>query len=187
MEQLPTPSAVRITADRLLLRKARDGDRDGLIELQTDPEVWTYLGNPRRRKDAEQRLDAIGGPVNATAVPGMYVIADKATDRLLGTFQLTRRTLDYPGYVTGGEPELEVGYLLRREAWGAGLAFEAASAALRAAAAELRDQPVLLVTQTANRRSLALAARLSFRRVHTFELFDAEQALCESRLHSFEA
>jgi RimJ/RimL family protein N-acetyltransferase len=54
--------------------------------------------------------------------------------------------------------------VLRRDTWGAGLAFEAASAALRAAAAELPDQPVLVVTQTANRRARRLADRLGFRR-----------------------
>ena len=45
--------------------------------------------------------------------------------------------------------------MLRRDAWGAGLAFEAARAALRAAAGELPDQPVLAVTQTANHRAQA--------------------------------
>jgi RimJ/RimL family protein N-acetyltransferase len=76
---------------------------------------------------------------------------------------------------------------LRRGAWGAGLAFEAASAALRAAADELTDQPVILLTQTANGRSLRLAVRLGFQPFITFEWFDAEQALCLASLYSFKA
>jgi len=77
--------------------------------------------------------------------------------------------------------------MLHRDAWGLGLAFEAATAVLRAAAAELPDQPVILITQTANQRSLRLAARLGFQPVSTFEAFDAEQTLCRADLHSFKA
>lgn len=68
-----------------------------------------------------------------------------------------------------------------------GLAFEAAGAALRAAADELPDQPVVVVTQTANHRSLKLATRLGFHHVETFEEFGVEQALATARLHRFKA
>ncbi|MBF6353837.1 GNAT family N-acetyltransferase [Nocardia higoensis] len=187
MNQLPMLSAVQIAAERVLLRKARDADREGLIELQTDPEVWAYIGAPRLREDAEQRLDAIGGAANATATPGHFIIADKATDNLIGTFELKRRAADEPGHVAEDGEELELGYLMRRDAWGAGLAFEAATAVLRAAADELPDQPVLIATQTANKRSLRLAARLGFQPVSTFEWFDAGQTLCLASLHSFKA
>nr|WP_083897890.1 GNAT family N-acetyltransferase [Nocardia vinacea] len=53
---------------------------------------------------------------------------------------------------------------MRPDTWGAGPATEAATAVLRAAADELPDQPVLIVPQTANRRSLRLAVRLGFQR-----------------------
>jgi hypothetical protein len=56
---------------------------------------------------------------------------------------------------------------------------------LRTAASELPDQPVLIVTQTANTRSLALAARLGFRCVSTFEAYDAEQTLAVADLNAF--
>ncbi len=186
MSQLPMLSAVQIATDRVLLRKARDADRERLIELQTDPEVWAYLGGPRLREAVEQRLDAIG-LANVTATPGVFVIADKATDDLIGTLVLSRRAADLPGHVTEGGEELELGYLLRRDAWGAGLAFEAATAALRAAADELPDQPVIIVTQTANERSLRLAVRLGFQPVSTFEQFDAAQTLGLASLHSFKS
>jgi RimJ/RimL family protein N-acetyltransferase len=186
MSRLPMLSAVQIAADRVVLRKARDADREGLIELKTDPDVCAYVGGPLPRAAAEQRLDAIGPP-NATAAPGVFVIADKATDDFIGTLELKRRALDQPGHVTEEGEELELGYLLRRGAWGAGLAFEAVTAVLRAAADELPDQPVLILTQTANERSLRLAARLGFRPVKTFEWFDAEQTLGVANLHSLKA
>jgi RimJ/RimL family protein N-acetyltransferase len=186
MNSWPTVSAMEITSDRLVLRKAHDADRGGIIELRTDPPVREYLGGPRPRGDLERYLDA-AGPASVTAGPGSYVIADSTTDRLIGLLVLDRRPAGLPGHVTEGGGELELSYQLRRRAWGAGLAFEAATALLRAAAAELPDQPVLVVTQTANQRSLKLATRLGFHRVTTFEQFGAEQTLSTARLHSFRA
>jgi RimJ/RimL family protein N-acetyltransferase len=186
MNRLSTLSAMEITSDRLLLRKARNTDREGLIELFTHHEVRAYLGGPRPRAAVEQHFDAVGA-ANATSRPGSYVIADNPTNRLIGTLMLDRRRADRPGHLTEGGEELELSYVLRRSAWGMGLAFEATMAALRAAADELPDQPVVVVTQTANRRSIELATRLGFRHVDTFEEFGARQALATARLHSFKA
>ncbi|MFI9629427.1 GNAT family N-acetyltransferase [Streptomyces sp. NPDC052042] len=186
MNALPTLSAAEITTDRLRLRKAHDADIDGLIELQTDPQVRAHLGGPRPRSVVEQYFVANG--ISAIAgEPGTYVIADKETDRFIGTLVLDRRAADRPGHVTTEGGELELSYLLRRGTWGAGLAFEAATAVLRAAAGELPDQLVLVVTQTANERSLKLATRLGFQRMGTFEEHDAEQTLAVAHLHSFKA
>ena len=101
----------------------------------TDPEVRTYLGGPRPREAVEQFLD-VAGTAGATAEAGSYVIADGQTDQFVGTLRLDRRAGDRPGHVTGKGRELELSYVLRRGAWGAGLAFEATAAALRAAAGE---------------------------------------------------
>ncbi|MFE7111858.1 GNAT family N-acetyltransferase [Streptomyces sp. NPDC057575] len=186
MNASPTLSATEITTDRLRLRKAHDADIDGLIELQTDPQLRAHLGGPRPRGVVEQYFDAHG--IGALAGrPGTYVIADKETDRFIGTLALDRRSADLPGHVTEEGGELELSYLLRRGSWGAGLAFEAATAVLRAAAGELPDQPVLVVTQTANVRSLKLATRLGFQYRGTFEEHDAEQTLAAVDLHSFQA
>ncbi len=186
MSQLRTPSVLEITSGRLVLRKAHDTDREGLIELLTDEEIRAYLGGPRPRRAVEQHFDAVGA-ARATSKPGSYVIADNTTNRLIGTLVLDRRPADRPGHLAEAGEELELSYVLRRSAWGMGLAFETASATLHAAADELPDQPVLVVTQTENRRSLKLATRLGFREVGSFEEFGAQQTLATARLHSFKA
>ncbi|MBX9362060.1 GNAT family N-acetyltransferase [Streptomyces sp. WAC04114] len=180
----PTLSATEITTPRLRLRAAHDADRAGLIELQTDPQVRLHLGGPRPRSAVEQYFDA-RDVAHVTDQPGTFVIADRTTDDLLGVLLINRRPADLPGHVSEEGGELELTYVLRRAAWGAGLAFEAATAALRTAASELPDQPVLIVTQTANTRSLGLASRLGFRRVGTFEAYEAEQTLAVAGLHTF--
>ncbi|MEV4475650.1 GNAT family N-acetyltransferase [Nonomuraea salmonea] len=180
---MTTLTAARILSARVLLRPAQDSDRNGIVEIMTDPEVRAHLGGPHPRDAVESFLDSAGVP--AVTGPGAYVIADLATDRFLGTLTLDRRAPGRPGHLTEEGGELELSYVLRRTAWGAGLAFEAATAALRAAAGELPDQPVLVVTQTANERSMRLAALLGFRPAGTFEEFGAEQTLAVAALGAF--
>ena len=184
MTTLPTLSAAAIESERVVLRKARDTDREGLVEVFTDPEVRAYLGGPRPRAVVEQFLDQTG-TASTTALAGSYVIADRQTDRFIGILALARRAADRPGHVTSEGGELELSYVLRHSDWGTGLAFEAASAALLAAAKELPDQPVLVVTQTANRRARRLAERLGFLETDVFEEHNAQQALAVTSLGSF--
>ncbi|MGW0484538.1 GNAT family N-acetyltransferase [Nonomuraea sp. NPDC003214] len=187
MSQSPTLSVKEIRTDRLLLRRAvYASDRDGLIELSTDPEVQAHLGGPRPLDEVERHLGTVMA-AGETSTPGSFIVADTTTGEVVGSLMLSRRPADRDGHVTEEGGELELGYLLRRHAWGAGYAFEATTAALRAAAAELPDQPVLIVTQSANARSLRLAARLGFRPVSTFHEYDAEQTLCTAPLAAFRA
>jgi hypothetical protein len=53
---LPALSAAVIESGRLVLRKAREGGCEGIVEVLTDPEVRTYLGGPRRSEGVERFL-----------------------------------------------------------------------------------------------------------------------------------
>lgn len=173
----------RIDAGAVVLRKACDADRDGLIEIMTDTGVRAYLGGPRPRADVERFLDE-RGPHAATAAAGAFVVADKSDDRFAGTMTLDRRHPELPGHVSAAADELELSYVFRRDCWGRGWAYQAATALLSAAAATLPDQPVLVATQSANVRSVNLLRRLGFEPVSTFVQFDAEQILATASLHS---
>lgn len=180
---MTTLSAVYLDAGDVVLRKARDDDRASIIDHVTDPEVRAHLGGPQPRAAVARDLDE-AGVAAATDAPGSYVIADKSTDAFLGTVSLTRRGMHHPGHLGQGE-ELELAYTLDRSVWGRGLAYQAASAVLRAAARELPDEPVIVVTQSANTRSLNLARRLGFVPAMTFEEYGEEQTLAVARLHAF--
>jgi Acetyltransferase (GNAT) domain len=60
-------------------------------------------------------------------------------------------------------------------AWGCGYAAEACVAALDWFAGAFPSEPVVLCTQTANDRSMRLAAKLGFTEVERFEEYGAEQ------------
>ncbi|TPG25617.1 GNAT family N-acetyltransferase [Mycolicibacterium hodleri] len=150
----------------------------------TDPDVRAYLGGAQSRAAFARDLDEAGVPA-ATDSAGSFVIADRHTDAFLGTVSLTRRGVHRPGHLRPCGEELELAYTLNRPFWGRGVAYQAASAVLGAAAVELPDEPVIIVTQSANARSLNLARRLGFEPVMTFEEFDAQQTLAVASLHGF--
>ncbi|KAA0101846.1 N-acetyltransferase [Mycolicibacterium sp. P1-18] len=181
---MTTLGALRIDAGDVVLRKARDGDRRSIIDHLVDPDVHAHLGGPQPRPVVTRDLDE-AGVAAATDSAGSYVIADKDTDTFIGTVSLTRRGLHHPGHLGPSGEELELAYTLERRFWGRGLAFQAASALLRIAAAELRDEPVIVVTQSANIRSLNLARRLGFHPAMTFEEFGEEQTLAVANLGRF--
>jgi RimJ/RimL family protein N-acetyltransferase len=96
---------------------------------------------------------------------------------MIGIVTLERRDAERPGHVHADGGDAELGYLLLPEAWGRGYAAEACAAALDWFAGAHPGEPVLLCTQTANDRSMRLAARLGFTEVARFEEYGAEQWL----------
>ena len=92
---------------------------------------------------------------------------------MIGIVTLDRREAEGPVRPAAGEVEL--GYMFVPTAWGHGYAAEACAAALDWFAGALPGEPVILTTQTANDRSMRLAAKLGFTEVDRFEEYGAEQ------------
>ncbi|MCX4615704.1 GNAT family N-acetyltransferase [Streptomyces mirabilis] len=160
----PTP----IRTERLVLRESEPRDRAAFIELFALSEVRTYLGGPRPRDELERAVPEVPG-----RRPGLFVI--DLDGAMIGTITLDRRDAERPGHVRPDAEETELGYMFLPEAWGRGYAAEACKAALDWFADALPGEPVVLCTQTANARSMRLAAKLGFTEVERFKEFDAEQ------------
>ncbi|MEU1904224.1 GNAT family N-acetyltransferase [Streptomyces hygroscopicus] len=105
--------------------------------------------------------------------PGLFVI--DLDGAMIGTVSLDRRDAERPGHVRPDAGEAELGYMFLPKAWGCGYAAEACAAVLDWFADTLPSEPVVLCTQTANDRSMRLAAKLGFAEVERFEEFGAEQ------------
>ena len=154
-----------IRTERLVLRAPEPRDRAALIELLASSEVNTYLGGPRPRDELERELPAVA---RAAARPFR---------------SRSRRGHDRPDHSPEGgrarrpgrRRKAELGYLFLPEAWGFGYAAEACAAALGWLSGELPGEPVALFTQTANARSMRLAAKLGFTEAGRFEAWGAEQ------------
>ena len=157
-----------IRTERLVLREPEARDRAAFIELFASPEVHTYLGGPRPRDELEREM-----PEVPERRPGLFVV--DLDGAMIGLIPLDGATQSVRVTVRPDAGEAELGYLFLPEAWGFGYAAEACAAALDWFAGALPGEPVVLTTQTANVRSMRLAAKLGFTEVERFEAWDAEQ------------
>jgi len=145
-----------------VLREAEARDRAAFIDLLASTEVHTYLGGPRPREELERELPETPGPDRGVCVVelGGAMIGEVILRRAAGE---------------RGTGKLELGYLFLPEAWGFGYATEACAAALEWLDSALPGEPVVLFTQTANERSMRLAAKLGFTEAERFHAWGAEQ------------
>ncbi|WP_190035466.1 GNAT family N-acetyltransferase [Streptomyces fructofermentans] len=156
-----------IRTGRLVLREPEPRDRAAFIELLASPEVHTYLGGPRPRDELERGLSAA-----PERWPGSFAV--DLDGSMIGQVLLRRATGHSRPVAVG---KLDLGYLFMPRAWGSGYAAEACAAALGWLFGALPGEPVVLTTQSANVRSMRLAARLGFSEVERFEAWGAEQWL----------
>lgn len=129
------------------MRCPDESDREAMIRLMTDPVTREYLGGA---VDYASRQALELSPLGLTW--GRWAIAETTDEsRMIGSI-----TLDYD------RGELQLSYALLPESTGRGLAAEACLAVLQWAQDTLQDDVIIAVTQTRNRRSVALLQRLGF-------------------------
>jgi RimJ/RimL family protein N-acetyltransferase len=149
-----------LVTDRLRLRAFAEPDRPAVVRLHGDQRVRRYLGGAR----SPAEVDAALATQPMGACWGIFAVADRGTDRVLGSVALDRKRGD-----------LEDSWVFLPEHWGAGFAFEAVTAVIAWAFEQTADQRIIAVTQAANTRSCTLAKRLGMTRATTFEEYGAEQ------------
>src|SRR5436190_9915339 len=137
-----------IRTERLGLREPEARDRAAFIDLLASPEVHTYLGGPRPRDELEREMP--GAPERWRG--SLVVELDGAMIGLI----LLRRAVGHSR--PAAEGKVDLGYLFLPRAWGFGYAAEACAAALGWLDGVLPGEPVVLTTQSANTRSMRLAA-----------------------------
>jgi RimJ/RimL family protein N-acetyltransferase len=157
---------VRIRSPRLVIRPPGDADRGAMIRLMTDPVTREYLGGA---VDYASRQALELSPLGLTW--GRWVLARAADDTMIGSI-----TLDYD------RGELELSYALLPEFTGQGYAAESCIALLDWARQELEDEVVIAISQTRNKRSVALLRKLGFTVRKGLEEFGTQQLLLERSL-----
>jgi RimJ/RimL family protein N-acetyltransferase len=160
------PPSSPVLTERLVLREAEARDHAVFMDLLGSSEVHTYLGGPRSREELDALPEIPGNELGIAVVEldgamiGQVILRDPILRRTAGERD------------TG---KVELGYLFLPEAWGFGYAAEACQAALGWLDNALPGEPVVLFTQTANARSMRLAAKLGFTEVERFHSWGAEQ------------
>lgn len=155
---------VVLETDRLILRRFTPDDVDNLVELDSDPEVMWYLsrGRPTARKEIEKViLPRFLELYERHEGYGTWAVVEKSSGQFLGWLSLRPRDGDPPD-----EPEL--GYRLRRSAWGKGYATEGARALVHRAFAEQGASRVYAETMAVNKASCRVLEKAGLRRARTF-------------------
>lgn len=148
---------------RLLLRRFTADDADALVELDGDPDVMRYIngGRPTPRQEiVDDYLPAFLAYDKRTDGYAFFAAEDRATGEFLGWFHL-RPKPDRP------QDEPELGYRLRRVAWGRGLATEGSRALIDRAFAELGARRVYAETMVVNTGSRRVMEKAGMRHVRT--------------------
>jgi RimJ/RimL family protein N-acetyltransferase len=144
-----------VETPRLLLRPFRLRDLQAYAAMCADQEVMRHIGagGPVERDVAWRHMALFLGSW-ALLGHGMWALERRSDGVLIGRAGF----LDPEGW-----PGCELGWLLARDAWGHGYAFEAARAALAFGRRELGLRDVISLIRPDNTRSLALAERLGAR------------------------
>ncbi|WP_116996185.1 GNAT family N-acetyltransferase [Desertimonas flava] len=142
-----------IESERLVLRPIELGDVDVLVRLDSDPEVMRYLtGRPSTREEVEA--------VVAEHLGHRWIASDRASGDFVGWF----------GLVPIGDSSFSVGYRLRREQWGRGLATEGTRLLIATAFDVHGARRVTAETMAVNTRSRSVMERCGMRYTRTFHM-----------------
>jgi len=154
---------VFLESDRLLLRHFTPDDLDYLVDLDSDPAVMRYItgGRGTSRGEASERLARYVAYHDQSPGFGFWLAVEKATGDVLGWFHL-RPLPDMP------PDEVELGYRLRRAAWGKGFATEGARALIDAGFSRFGVMRVVASTMAVNVASRRVMEKSGLRYVRTF-------------------
>ena len=109
-----------LETDRLLLREFVPGDVNALAAVISDPETMRFYPEPYDRTGVESWIERNRRRYRDDG-HGLWAMVLKSSGEVIGDCGLTRQSVD-------GVDEIEIGYHVRRDQWGRGLAPEAARA-----------------------------------------------------------
>lgn len=144
-----------IETARLTLRNWQDSDSLPFNAMGRDPEVMEHLGPLHTPADTDVAIARLQG-IMAQHGHTFWAIERRADGEFLGFCGLKIAPENIPG-IKGA---IEIGWRLRRDAWGAGYAREAAEASLSWGWANLPVDRIIAITTPANVRSQTLMTRL---------------------------
>ena len=138
---------------RLVLREFVPEDADALARVISDPETMRHYPAPCDWAGVEQWIERNRHRYGNDGV-GLWAMVLKATGEMIGDCGITRQQVE-------GESLYEIGYHLRRDHWGQGLATEAAVACREWGFAHLGGDRLISLIRPENIPSQRVAERNS--------------------------
>jgi RimJ/RimL family protein N-acetyltransferase len=154
---------VFLRTGRLVLRRFTAADVELLVELDSDPAVMRYINGGRPTPREEIADDVLPRFLSYyDRYPGYGFFAAEAGGEFIGWFHLR----PHPEHGVPDEPEL--GYRLRRAAWGQGYASEGSRALIDKAFTDLGASRVYAETMAVNTGSRRVMEKAGLRYARTF-------------------
>jgi RimJ/RimL family protein N-acetyltransferase len=142
--------------ERVSLRQWRDSDLGGYAEMNADAEVMRHFPRALTRAESKMYMDRCRALVDERGWGLWAVDVDGVFAGFTG--------LSRPRFTSHFTPCVEIGWRLRRQYWGRGIAHKAALAAESHAFLVLRLAELVSFTAVENLRSRRLMERLDFHR-----------------------
>ena len=140
--------------EELTLRQWRDADLEPFAEMNADPEVMRFFPSPMTRVESAASFERMQRSIDERGW-GQWVV--EVDGRFAGFTGLS-----IPSFSAPFMPCTEIGWRFRREFWGRGLAFRAATQALTFGFSTLQLAEIVSFTASVNVRSRRLMERLGF-------------------------
>jgi RimJ/RimL family protein N-acetyltransferase len=156
-----------LQTERLRVRRLTEADDAHLFALDHDPDVLRYIPlqpHPNREGYLRDILDRFMPYYDRHPQLGVWAVEEEAAGTFVGCFCLRRGIDEADAALLRYRPgEMEIGYRLRRAAWGKGYATEAARAVLWHAFAVLEAPCVVAVVASANTASVRVLEKAGLR------------------------
>jgi RimJ/RimL family protein N-acetyltransferase len=155
---------IHLETERLILRRVTPTDLDDLVALDGDPEVMRYLsgGPPTPRAAIEHEyLPHWLAYYERGDEFGFWIVVEKASGDFLGW-------VHFRPPVDAAPDDVELGYRLRRSAWGRGYATEASRALIDKGFAEQGVRRVFATTYEDNLGSRRVMEKVGMSLVRSF-------------------
>ena len=145
-----------------MLREWRSTDLDPFVALNADPIVMKYFPSVLTRKEVEEIMDRIIAHFLQWDY-GLFATELKSDGSFIGFIGLS-----HPRFESHFTPCVEVGWRLRKEVWGKGLATEGAAATLNYAFQTLNEYEIYSFTAVKNIASYRVMEKIGMTRIGTF-------------------
>jgi RimJ/RimL family protein N-acetyltransferase len=142
----------------LRLREWRESDREPFARMNADPRVMEFFPSVLSRQESDHLADRIETHFRRHGF-GAWAVELGQTAEFIGFTGLA-----IPDFKAPFMPAVEIAWRLTPEAWGRGLATEAARAAARHGFEALRLQEIVAMTVPANTRSRRVMEKLGMTR-----------------------
>ncbi|MFC4558335.1 GNAT family N-acetyltransferase [Virgibacillus kekensis] len=173
---------IYINTPRLTLRDWKSEDLAPFRHMNNDPEVMRYFPNTLTSQETNKFYEVIQQEIHDHGY-GLYAVVTNDTNEFIGFIGFHRATFE-----ADFNPCVEIGFRLKKEAWGKGFATEGARACLEYGFAELGFNKIYSFTAKINAPSQNVMKKigLQFEREFNHPNVDPESKLYRHVLYKTE-